>query len=174
MKNSLVIMGVAGCGKSSLGASVAHTCNLQLVEGDDFHGAASRDKMTKGIALLDSDRDGWLSALGQQLRNHPGGAVLTCSALKKSYRDRLRQACPRLLFVFMDISRADALARVTARGKEHFFSPSLIDNQFDTLESPVGEPGVLRVDAMSNLTELRASAVAWLQQLSASGLRASG
>ena len=174
MKNSLVIMGVAGCGKSSLGAAIAHACDMQLVEGDDFHSAASRVKMTNGIALNDADRDGWLSALGEQLRNHPNGLILTCSALKNSYRDRLRKACPGLRFVFMDISRTDALARVAARGEKHFFSPSLIDSQFDTLESPVGEPGVLRVDAMNQLTELRASVVAWLKQpLSTSGLQIS-
>lgn len=162
MTDSLVIMGVAGCGKSSLGAAVATARGLPLVEGDDFHSAASRDKMTRGIALLDSDRDGWLSALGEQLHKHPAGLVLTCSALKKGYRDRLRQACPGLRFVFMEISRTDAQARVAARGGEHFFSPSLIDSQFDTLESPIGEPGVLRVDAMNKLTELQASVLAWL------------
>ena len=162
MKNSLVIMGVAGCGKSSLGAAIADDCDMQLVEGDDFHSTASLKKMTCGIALTDADRDGWLTVLGEQLGSHPGGLVLTCSALKKSYRDRLRQACPGLRFVFMDISRADALARVAARGEEHFFSPSLMDSQFDTLESPVGEPGVLRVDAMNKLPDLRASVLAWL------------
>ena len=157
MTDSLVIMDVAGCGKSSLGAAVATASRLPLVEGDDFHSAASRDKMARGIALLDSDRDGWLSALGEQLHEHPAG-----SALKKSYRDRLRLARPGLRFVFMEISRTDALARVAARGNEHFFSPSLIDSQFDTLESPVGEPGVLRADAMNKLTELRANVLAWL------------
>lgn len=162
MKNSIVIMGVAGCGKSSLGAAIAQACNMRLVEGDDFHSAASLEKMTRGIALNDGDRDGWLTVLGEQLRHRPGGLVLTCSALKKSYRDRLRHACPGLSFVFMDISRTDALARVAARGEEHFFSPSLMDSQFDTLESPIGEPGVLRVDAMNKLTELRASVLAWL------------
>jgi len=96
MKNSVVIMGVAGCGKSSLGAAIAHACDMQLVESDDFHSAASRVKMTNGIALNDADRDGWISALGEQLRNHPNGLMPTCSALKNSYRDRLRKACAGL------------------------------------------------------------------------------
>ncbi len=163
MTDSIVIMGVAGCGKSSLGAAVAAACSMRLVEGDDFHSPASREKMTRGVALLDADRDGWLTMLAEQLRAQPEGLVLTCSALKRSYRDRLRQACPGLRFVFMDINRSDALARVAARGAQHFFSPSLIDSQFDTLESPLGEPGVLRVDAMASLSELQAQVAGWVQ-----------
>ncbi len=104
MTNSIVIMGVAGCGKSSLGAAIAHDCDMQLVEGDDFHSAASLEKMMHGIALNDADRDGWLTVLGEQLRTHADGLVLTCSALKNAYRERLRQACPGLRFVFMDIA----------------------------------------------------------------------
>ncbi len=163
MTDSIVIMGVAGCGKSSLGAAVAASCGMRLVEGDDFHSPASREKMTQGIALLDADRDGWLTTLAEQLRTHPEGLVLTCSSLKRSYRDRLRQACPGLRFVFMDIKRSDALTRVAARSAQHFFSPSLIDSQFDTLESPVGEPSVLRVDAMVSLPRLQTLVADWLQ-----------
>jgi gluconokinase len=84
MKSAIVIMGVAGCGKSSLGAAVAAAEALPLVEGDDFHSPASRDKMSRGVALTDADRAGWLDTLGEQLRAHPGGVVLTCSALKRS------------------------------------------------------------------------------------------
>ena len=87
---SVVVMGVAGCGKSSLGGALAQASGLPLVEGDDFHSPASRDKMNRGIALTDADRDGWLATLGDALRRHPHGAVLTCSALKRAYRDRLR------------------------------------------------------------------------------------
>ena len=163
MTGSVVIMGVAGCGKSSLGAALAGACGWPLIEGDDFHPAASRDKMNRGIALTDADRDGWLATLGEQLQRHPAGAVLTCSALKRAYRDRLRAASPALRFVFLDIARADALARVAARAASHFFSASLVDSQFATLESPVGEPGVLRVDALAPIDVLQARAHAWLQ-----------
>ena len=126
MTESLVIMGVAGCGKSSLGAAVAHATGLSLVEGDDFHSPASRAKMSQGIALTDADRDGWLSVLGEQLRAHPQGLVLTCSALKLAYRARLRQAAPGLRFVFLDISREESQARVSARAQQHFFSTTLV------------------------------------------------
>lgn len=155
-------MGVAGCGKSSLGAAVAQATGLALVEGDDFHSPASRAKMSQGIALTDADRDGWLSVLGGQLRAHPQGLVLTCSALKLAYRERLRQAAPGLRFVFLDISREASQARVSARAQQHFFSTTLVDSQFATLENPTGEAGVLRVDALKPLTTLQAEVCQWL------------
>lgn len=155
-------MGVAGCGKSSLGAVLANVGGLQLVEGDDHHSAASRDKMRRGIALNDRDRDGWLSKLCAQLQAHPEGLVLTCSALKRSYRDRLRGAAPGLRFVFLKISREEALARVAARATTHFFSTSLVDSQFATLEPPTGEQGVMCVDAMASLSEQQTKVTAWL------------
>ncbi|CAN5528014.1 gluconokinase [soil metagenome] len=162
MTDSLVIMGVAGCGKSSLGAAVAQATGLALVEGDDFHSPANRAKMSQGIALNDADRDGWLSTLGEQLRARPEGLVLTCSALKLSYRERLRRAAPGLRFVFLDISREEAQARVAARAAQHFFSTTLVDSQFATLEVPTGEAGVLRVDALKPLDQLQADVTAWL------------
>lgn len=155
-------MGVAGCGKSSLGAALAQATGLTLVEGDDFHSPASRAKMSQGVALLDADRDGWLGTLSEQLRGHPKGLVLTCSALKRAYRERLRQAAPGLRFVFLDISREQAQARVLARASQHFFSTSLVDSQFATLEAPTGEAGVLRVDALKPLEQLQAEVTAWL------------
>ena len=162
MTDSIVIMGVAGCGKSSLGAAVARAAGLRLVEGDDFHSAGSRDKMARGIALTDADRDGWLGVLSAQLRAHPEGLVLTCSALKKAYRERLRQAASGLRFVFLDISREQSQARVSARAQQHFFSTTLVDSQFATLEDPTGEAGVLRVDALKPLATLQADVSQWL------------
>lgn len=163
MKDSLVIMGVAGCGKSSLGAAVAQAEGLALIEGDDHHSLSSREKMSRGIALTDEDRAGWLERLGNALRGHPQGVVLTCSALKRTYRDRLRDASPGLRFVFLEIARDQALARVAARAPQHFFSSSLVDSQFQTLESPLGEPGVLRADALAPLSQLQAQVSAWLR-----------
>jgi gluconokinase len=159
--HSIVIMGVSGCGKSSLAQCVVQATGLPLVEGDDFHSAANRKKMADGIPLNDADRAGWLAALGVELQARPNGAVATCSALKRIYRDRLRQAVPGLGFVFMEIGKADAQARVNARAT-HFFASSLVDNQFATLESPVGEAGVLRLDAMLPLAELQNTVTEWL------------
>ena len=154
-------MGVAGCGKSSVGAAVASAERLPLVEGDDFHSAGNRAKMANGVPLTDADRAEWLVALARQLAEHPQGVVLTCSALKRTYRDRLRQAAPGLRFVFLEIGPADAQQRVAGRGA-HFFSATLVESQFATLESPVGEPGVLRVDALEPLDTLQRRVGDWL------------
>jgi gluconokinase len=160
----VVVMGVAGCGKSSVGAALARAVGVPLIEGDDHHSASSRDKMRQGVALTDADRAGWLLTLGALLQAHPDGAVLTCSALKRSYRDQLRAACPGLRFAFLDIDHAHAAQRVAARAGTHFFSSALVDSQFATLESPVGEAGVLRLDALLPIEELKAQAAAWLNQ----------
>jgi gluconokinase len=157
----VVIMGVAGCGKSSLGAAVAAAEGLPLIEGDHFHSAASREKMARGTPLTDSDRAQWLATLGEQLAAHPDGVVLTCSALKRAYRERLREAAPGLRFVFLEINRDAAQRRVASRGS-HFFSASLVESQFATLESPVGEEGVLRADALEPLDRLQRRVSAWL------------
>lgn len=158
----LVVMGVAGCGKSSVGAALAQAEGLPLIEGDDHHSPASREKMRQGVALTDADREGWLATLGQLLQAQQHGVVLTCSALKKVYRDRLRSACPGLRFVFLEIDRASAGQRVAARAGTHFFSTALVDSQFATLESPVGEAGVLRLDALLDLSTLQQQASAWI------------
>ena len=163
----LVVMGVAGCGKSSLGQSLAAALQLPLIEGDDHHSAASRTKMSQGVPLTDADREGWLTELGQLLQARPQGAVLTCSALKKAYRDRLRAACPSLRFAFLQIDRAESEARVKARAQTHFFSAALVDSQFATLESPTGESGVLTLDAALPLPTLEQQACAWLTTLEA-------
>lgn len=154
-------MGVAGCGKSTVGAALAAAEGLPLIEGDDFHSPASRAKMASGTPLADADRAQWLQTLGEQLAAHPQGVVLTCSALKRAYRHQLRAAAPGLRFVFLDIGREAAQQRVAGRGA-HFFSASLVDSQFATLEPPQGEPGVLRVDALEPLDSLQRRVSSWL------------
>ena len=161
---SLVVMGVAGCGKSSLGQAVARALDWPLVEGDDFHPAANVEKMRAGIALVDADRIGWLALLGQELQRHPGGAVLTCSALKKTYRNQLRAALPGLRFVHLALSIDAARTRVAQRAGGHYFQANLVDSQFATLESPFGEPGVLTVDATQTLAALTQHVVRWTQE----------
>lgn len=148
---SVVFMGVSGCGKSSLAAAVAADLGWRLVEGDDYHSPASRDKMSRGIALDDADRRQWLDTLAALLQGEPG-IVLTCSALKRSYRHRLRAASPGLRFVFLRIDFDEAQRRVAARSASHFFSPALVKSQFETLEAPEGEEGVLVVEATDAIT----------------------
>jgi gluconokinase len=161
---AIVVMGVSGCGKTSLAAAIAEALNYPMLEGDLFHSAASQAKMTNGIPLTDADRAGWLKDLGQQLADSTQGVVLSCSALKKNYRDLLRSYHPDLLFVYLAISPATALARVASRthAGSHFFPAALVDNQFATLEVPTGEAGVLTVDATAPMPELVAQVRAWL------------
>jgi gluconokinase len=154
-------MGVAGSGKSTLGAAVARRMGWPMIEGDDFHSDENKARMHAGVALSDADREGWLRILARELQRHPDGAVLTCSALKRSYRDLLRSAAPGLAFIFLDISEDEALWRVSARG-QHFFSPELMQSQFEALEPPLNEPGVLRLDAGLPLENLVDQTIEWL------------
>ncbi len=154
-------MGVAGCGKSSLGQAVAGRLGWRLIEGDDYHAPDSVRKMREGIPLTDADREGWLDRLGQLLAQESTGVVLTCSALRRAYRDRLRAAVPGLRFAFMTIDPDTARGRVAAR-PGHIFPPSLVTSQFQTLEDPSGEPGVLRVEATEPLDILTTRLARWM------------
>jgi gluconokinase len=165
MTSSAVFMGVAGCGKSSAASAVAARMGWPLVEGDDFHSEASKTKMRQGIALDDTDRAAWLAKLGDLLAEHQrrGEPVaLTCSALKRSYRDGLRRHDHGLRFVFLEIDKPHALARVAARASAHLFPPSLVDSQFATLEPPHGEARVLCVDALRERDDLAQEIATWL------------
>lgn len=158
--NSMVVMGVAGCGKSSLGAQVAARLQLPMLEGDAFHDAANLARMRDGVALTDAERSRWLDRLGEELARRPAGAVLSCSALRASYRQRLRDASPGLRFVWLELDLPAALARVAGRSG-HFFPAALVATQFETLEPPRGEPGVLRLDATRPAAELVPAVEHW-------------
>ncbi|QTD47438.1 AAA family ATPase [Ottowia testudinis] len=155
-------MGVAGCGKSTVAQALAQALGWPLLEGDDFHSDASRAKMSQGVPLTDADRAGWLETLAAHLalaRANGRPLVLTCSALKRTYRDRLRAADAELRFAYLQIAPADAQARVQARAAAHFFSPTLVANQFATLESPADEAGVICLDALAPIDQLRDHAI---------------
>lgn len=166
---ALVFMGVSGCGKSSVGQACADALGWPMQEGDSYHSPASVAKMREGTALTDDDRSGWLDRLAGLLADAAAtddaeaatGLVLTCSALRKRYRDRLRQAQPRLGFAFLQLDYDQALARVGSRAS-HFFSPALVADQFATLECPTAEPHVLTLDATAPIGDLVAQTLAWL------------
>ncbi|PLZ01043.1 gluconokinase [Burkholderia sp. WAC0059] len=162
--SAIVVMGVAGCGKSSVATALAARLDGgRLIEGDAFHPAANVAKMRAGTPLDDADRAGWLARLADELRDvraAGGYPVLACSALKRRYRDRLREAVPALGFVFLELTRAVAAERVASRG-DHFMPASLVDNQFATLEPPAGEPLTLALDGTRPVADLVEAAVAW-------------
>lgn len=163
MSQSVVFMGVAGAGKSTLAEAVAKRVRGLLIEGDDFHPAASRQKMANGQPLTDQDRQGWLDALIAEVARHPGTTVMTCSALKRRYRDRLRSALPGIRFVYLDIDEELTRSRVASR-PAHLFPVTLVASQFEALEPPENEPDVLRLDAAQPLPVLVEQAVEWVLQ----------
>ncbi|MFB9950234.1 gluconokinase [Rhizobium puerariae] len=151
---AIVVMGVSGSGKTSVGELLAGRLGCAFVEGDQLHPAANVAKMEKGIPLTDDDRWPWLDLIGAELagaRERNEGIVLSCSALKKAYRDRLRQASAgTLYFVFLTGDRKVLEERMGAR-TGHFMPASLLQSQLATLESPEGEAGVVTVDIDADL-----------------------
>ncbi|MNG77687.1 Thermoresistant gluconokinase [compost metagenome] len=163
--SAIVVMGVAGCGKSCIGAAIAARSGGRLIEGDAFHPAENIRKMSAGIPLDDADRAGWLIRLGQELQDTVSQGerpILTCSALKRRYRDTLREAMPGLRFVFLELTPAEAEKRVLAR-PGHFMPASLIDSQFAALEAPHGEPLTLPLDATQPILALADAVDTWLK-----------
>ncbi len=140
-----VVMGVCGCGKSTVGAALAQALGVAFVEGDAYHPAENVAKMSAGRALDDDDRAGWLDALAGQLRaarERDAGLVLSCSALKRRYRDLLRQADPALRFVHLHGTRELIAARLAQRAG-HYMPPALLESQLRDLEAlDPGEAGI--------------------------------
>jgi gluconokinase len=137
-KRLYVVMGVSGSGKSVIGAALASALGVGFVEGDSYHTAENVERMALGIPLTDEDRAGWLKALATRLReaNAAGtGLVMTCSALKRSYRDTLRAGGGDLQLVFLKGPPALIAERLAGR-RGHFMPPSLLESQVSTLEVP--------------------------------------
>ncbi|WP_431043938.1 gluconokinase [Streptomyces sp. P1-3] len=130
----VVVMGVSGTGKSTVGALLAAGLGVPYAEADDFHSPANIAKMTAGLPLDDADRAPWLDAIGDWARRHlAGGGVVSCSALKRAYRDRLRAAAPGLFFLHLTGDPALIAERMAAR-RGHFMTGRLLDSQLATLE----------------------------------------
>jgi carbohydrate kinase (thermoresistant glucokinase family) len=135
VKELIVIMGISGSGKSTVGKALAKKLELPFLDADDFHPTENIKKMSRGQALTDDDRWPWLAAIVEYvLDSHRPKMVLACSALKQAYRDYLGQRL-RLRVVYLELTRAEAIKRLEAR-KDHFMPVSLIDSQLDTLEVP--------------------------------------
>jgi gluconokinase len=135
---AVVVMGVAGSGKSTLGAALAAALGLDFIDGDSLHSAASVARMQAGVALDDDDRWPWLDRIGARLADAarwPAGLTIACSALKRRYRDRIRRAAPGVRFVFLDGPAGVIEARMAAR-TAHFMPGSLLASQLQALERP--------------------------------------
>lgn len=142
----LIVMGVSGCGKSTMAAALSQRLGLDLVDGDDLHLPESVAKMRAGIALQDDDRWPWLDRIGHYLSlPHAQGRVVACSALKRVYRNRIREQAGDVCFVFLD-GEFDLIQKRMQQRVGHYMQPGLLDSQFRTLEKPqADESDVIRL-----------------------------
>lgn len=131
---SVMVMGVTGCGKTTIGNQIAGRLGVPFADADDFHPRANVDKMASGTPLTDEDRWPWLQACGAWMEKHAAtGSVMACSALRVAYRDVIREHVPSVLFVHLDGPEEVIVRRVAAR-LGHFMPAALVQSQYDTLE----------------------------------------
>jgi gluconokinase len=160
----VVVMGVSGSGKTSIGQALASELGWTYAEGDRFHSPANVAKMASGTPLTDDDRWPWLDSIAAWIREQTAAgrsAVIACSALKRSYRDRLRQAWPAMRVVYLHGDRAVLEERLGSR-KGHFFPKRLLDSQLADLEPPAADERAIVVDVASSVPEIVATAAAAL------------
>lgn len=152
----ILMMGVAGVGKSTIGEGLAEALGVDLAEGDSYHPLANVEKMSRGEPLDDEDRRPWLEAIARDMadREREGrSAVVTCSALKRSYRDVLRSAVPSLRIVYLTASR-ELIADRMAERRGHFMPPALLNSQIATLEPPTADEGAIAVSVDNGPDEI--------------------
>lgn len=162
----VVVMGVSGCGKSTVGRLIAKRLACEFLEGDDLHPPRNLERMAAGIALTDHDRRDWLKAIAEQLADaHAAryGLIVSCSALKRSYRNQLRTASNALAFVHIHGSLDVLEARMLSR-TGHFMPPSLLASQLQTLEPPGPDERCITLDAALAAEQIAELACAWLAQ----------
>lgn len=162
---AVVVMGVSGSGKSTIARRLADALGYAFLDGDDLHPEANIARMRSGVPLRDADRLPWLDAIAAWMRGQLAdgrSVVVACSALKRAYRERLRQAGPAVRFVYLQVDH-DELAR-RMRGREHFMPLRLLGSQLATLEEPAGDEPALRVDANGTVEATLARALEGLAQ----------
>lgn len=153
----IVVMGVSGCGKSTIGQALGDVLGWAFQEGDALHPQANVDKMKAGIPLDDADRWPWLDRLAAWIKDQDAQArhgVVTCSALKRTYRDRLRRAGNGVRFAYIHVSRTELERRTTQR--QHFMPASLLDSQLQTLEVPTADEGAISVNGEADIDAMLA------------------
>lgn len=160
--NIFVVMGVSGCGKSTVGAQLADALGLEFLEGDTLHSPDNVARMAAGVPLSDADRAGWLQTLAERIaaaRLAGTGLVLSCSALKRTYRDILRQGAPDLNLLYLHGDHDLLAARMAAR-TGHYMPASLLVSQLATLEVPDPEENAQIFDVASRPEAIVAEAIA--------------
>lgn len=165
--SSIIVMGVCACGKSTVGLKLAEKLGAKFIDGDDLHPKANILKMAGGEPLNDDDRKPWLerirdAAFSLESKNERG--IIVCSALKKAYRDQIRDGNQNVSFVFLDGSFDLIMKRMQDR-KGHFMKANMVESQFNTLERPVNEPKVAIVDIDADIDEVVERAIAALYLL---------
>jgi gluconokinase len=158
----LIVAGVSGSGKTTVGALVAGRLQWRFADADTFHPPENVDKMRAGIPLTDEDRQPWLRAIGDWMDSlTPAGqsGVVTCSALKRAYRDRLLDGRPDATMIFLQVSRSALERRVSAR-PDHFFPRQLLDSQLNALEPPAPDERVQTVVAEGDSAQTAAKVIA--------------
>src|SRR4051812_33915201 len=163
MGSPIVVMGVSGSGKSTVGAALAQRLRVPFADADDFHPEANIAKMTAGHALNDDDRRPWLESIGGWLAEHGSGGVMSCSALKRAYRDQLREHCPTVEFLHL-VGTPEVIGRRQASRPGHFMPASLLKSQFDTLEPLEPDEHGVDVDVDQNIDAIVESYLARTQQ----------
>ena len=160
----IVVMGVAGSGKTTVGRLLARTCGLPYRDGDDLHPRSNIDKMIQGIPLNDEDRKPWLDLVGNWLAENPTGGVISCSALKRSYRDQIRTFAPEAVFVHLNGDYDTLLERMKNRAC-HFMPACLLDSQFDILEELGNDETGKVFDITDTPAEIVQQVEAWVKSL---------
>jgi gluconokinase len=163
MQRSIVVSGVSGSGKSTVGQALADRMGLPFRDGDDLHPKANVEKMHAGIPLDDDDRRPWLLRVGGWLADHPAGGVIACSALKRSYRDLIRAEAPDAWTVQL-VGDQDLIGTRQAARTGHFMPPSLLPSQFATLEPLGDDEAGLTVDVAPPVEDVVAQIAAALDR----------
>jgi gluconokinase len=146
MARYAIVMGVSGCGKTSVGEGLSQSTSIRFIDGDALHPKANVNKMSAGNPLTDQDRWPWLEAIGREFANSPEPLIIGCSALKRSYRDKIRDhAGAMVTFIHLTGTREIISKRMQAR-KHHFMPPSLLDSQFAALEPPAIDETSISID----------------------------
>lgn len=149
---SVIVAGVSGSGKTTVGRAAAAVAGVPFIDGDDLHPDRNIALMTAGTPLTDSDREPWLDAVAATARTHTP-CVVACSALARRYRDRLREAVPGIRIVILDVPEEELRRRLEGR-TGHFMAATMLDSQLLTREHPENEPGVIVVDGSQTVEAL--------------------